>query len=107
MRIRRDTLDRDGSLLARRSSTPSPPWMPTTAPRASSQPWPGVSGASNRSIAYAEDANTGYVGNGPQVMATLRNIAISLLHLAGITQITRTLQVFSRDPARILGLIPL
>jgi len=40
-------------------------------------------------------------------MATLRNIAISLLHLAGITQITRTLQAISRDPARVLDIIPL
>ena len=28
-----------------------------------------------RDTAYGEDANTGYAGNGPQVMATLRNIA--------------------------------
>lgn len=47
---------------------------------------------------------TSYAGNGPQVMATLRNIAISLLHLAGITQINRTLQATSRDPGRVLGL---
>ncbi|MGH3169943.1 MAG: ISAs1 family transposase [Trebonia sp.] len=31
--------------------------------------------------AYAEDANTGHVGNGPQTMATLRNLAVSLLYL--------------------------
>ena len=60
-----------------------------------------------RDTAYAEDANTGCAGNGPQVMATLRNIAISLLRLAGITQITRTLQAISRDPARVLDIIPL
>jgi hypothetical protein len=40
-------------------------------------------------------------------MATLRNIAISLLHLAGITQMNRTLQAVSRNPGRALGLIPL
>ena len=39
-------------------------------------------------------------------MATLRNIAISLLHLAGITQINRTLQAISRNPGRVLDLIP-
>ena len=47
-----------------------------------------------RDTTYAEDQNTGYIANGPQVMATLRNLAISLLHLAGITgitEITRTL----------------
>ncbi|HET9082587.1 MAG TPA: hypothetical protein VFO01_18990 [Trebonia sp.] len=40
----------------------------------------------------AEDADTGYTGNGPQAMATLRNLAISLPHLPGVTEIARTLQ---------------
>ena len=57
--------------------------------------------------AYREDASTGYAGNGPQVMATLRNIAVSLLYLAGITEITRTLQSISRDRNRVLGILPL
>ena len=38
-----------------------------------------------RDTAYGEDSDTGYTGNGPQVMAALRNISISLLYLAGIT----------------------
>jgi predicted transposase YbfD/YdcC len=45
-----------------------------------------------RDTAYAEDANTGYAGNGPQVMATFRNLTVSLPYLAGVTQITRTLR---------------
>lgn len=40
-------------------------------------------------------------------MATLRNIAVSLLHLAGITEITRTLQSIARDRNRVLGILPL
>jgi len=40
-------------------------------------------------------------------MAALRNIGISLLHLAGITEITRTLQSISRDRNRVLRLLPL
>ena len=40
-------------------------------------------------------------------MATLRNIVISLLHLAGITEITRTLQRITRDRTRALLLLPL
>jgi hypothetical protein len=60
-----------------------------------------------RDTAYAEDQNTGYAGNGPQVMATLRNIVISLLHLAGITEITRTIQRITRDRTRALLLLPL
>ncbi len=61
----------------------------------------------SRDTAYGEDGNTGYAGNGPQVMATLRNLVISLLHLAGITQITRTLQSICRDRTRALKVLPL
>jgi predicted transposase YbfD/YdcC len=60
-----------------------------------------------RDTAWAEDANSGYAGNGPQVMATLRNLAVSLLYLAGVTQITRTLQAIGRNPARMLKYLPL
>jgi len=60
-----------------------------------------------RDTAYAEDSNTGYAGNGPQVMATLRNLAISLLYLNGVKEITRTLQAIARDRNRILDYLPL
>jgi predicted transposase YbfD/YdcC len=60
-----------------------------------------------RDTAYAEDASSGYTGNGPQVMATLRNLAISLLYLAGVKEITRTLQAIARDRNRILDYLPL
>jgi hypothetical protein len=40
-------------------------------------------------------------------MATFRNIAISLLHVAGITEITRTLQAITRDRNRALNVLPL
>ncbi len=60
-----------------------------------------------RDTAYREDHSAGYAGDGPQVMATLRNTAISLLRIAGITEIARTLQAFSRDRTRILDVIPL
>ncbi len=60
-----------------------------------------------RDTAWAEDASTGYAGNGPQVMATFRNIAVSLLYHAGVTEITRTLQAITRDRTRMLGYLPL
>jgi len=60
-----------------------------------------------RDTAYREDAGTGYTGAGPQVLATCKNIAISLLYLAGVTQITRTLQAIGRDRTRLLGYLPL
>ena len=59
-----------------------------------------------RDTACGEDANTGYPGNGPQAMATLRNFAISLLYLSGVTEITRTLQAIARDRNRILDYLP-
>ena len=40
-------------------------------------------------------------------MATLRNLANSLLYLTGVTEITRTLQVIARDRNRILNYLPL
>jgi predicted transposase YbfD/YdcC len=60
-----------------------------------------------RDTAYAEDANTGYAGNGPQAMAALRNLSVSLLYLSGVTEITRTLQAISRDRNRLLDYLPL
>lgn len=57
--------------------------------------------------AYREDSGTGYRGSGPQVMATCRNIAISLLYLAGVTAINRTLQAIGRDRTRMLSYLPL
>ena len=60
-----------------------------------------------RDTIWDEDANTGYAGNGPQIMATLRNIAVSLLHHAGITEITRTVQAITRDRTRVLNVLPL
>ena len=40
-------------------------------------------------------------------MTSLRNIAVSLLHLAGITEILRTLQAICRDRTRMLAHLPL
>ena len=60
-----------------------------------------------RDTAYREDSGTGYRGSGPQVMATCRNIAISLLYLAGVTAINRTLQAIGRDRSRMLSYLPL
>ena len=60
-----------------------------------------------RDTAWSEDANTGYAGDGSQAMATFRNLAISLLHLSGVTEITRTLQAITRDRTRLLKFLPL
>lgn len=112
LRIRRDTIDRDGSVLAKEivhGITTLDPARGTPAVLASltRRHWGIESLHWIRDTAWAEDASTGYTGDGPQVMATLRNIAISLLRIAGITQVTRTLQAISRDRNRVLDYLPL
>jgi hypothetical protein len=47
-----------------------------------------------------------YAVTSPQVTATLRNLAISLLYLAGVKEVTRTLPAIARDRARLLGYLP-
>jgi len=112
MRIRRDTYDLTGTALAKEvvhgiTSLDPARGTPAVLAGLTQGQWGIESVHWIRDTAYAEDANTGYAGNGPQVMATLRNIAISLLHLAGITEITRTLQRITRDRTRALLLLPL
>nr|WP_245658988.1 ISAs1 family transposase [Microtetraspora malaysiensis] len=58
-----------------------------------------------RDTVWDEDARQAYTGNGPQVMATLRNLALSLIRRTGVTEITRTVQSIGRDPMRALRLI--
>ena len=58
-----------------------------------------------RDTTYAEDASRLRTGNAPRVMATLRNTAISLLRLAGITTIAKALRRHSRNPYRPLQLL--
>ena len=111
-RIRRDGYDRSGQLVSKEivhavTSLDAGRASPADLARIARGQWGIESVHWLRDTAWAEDANTGYAGNGPQVMATLRNIAISLLRLAGITQITRTLQAINRNPARMLDIIPL
>jgi hypothetical protein len=40
-------------------------------------------------------------------MATLRNLAVSLLYLVGVAEITRTLQAIGRARTRMLSYLPL
>jgi predicted transposase YbfD/YdcC len=111
-RVRRDGYDADGQLISKEivhavtSLDASQADAAALAGIARGQ-WGIESVHWIRDTAYAEDASTGYAGEGPQVMATFRNLAISLLHLAGVTEITRTLQAIARDRNRILDYLPL
>jgi predicted transposase YbfD/YdcC len=111
-RIRRDRYDLDGALISKEivhavtSLKEDRARAPDLAKIARGQ-WGIESAHWLRDTAWAEDANTGYAGNGPQVMATFRNIAVSLLYLAGVTEITRTLQAIGRDRTRMLSYLPI
>jgi hypothetical protein len=58
-----------------------------------------------RDVTFHEDAKQAYTGNGPQVMATLRNIAVGLIRLDGANTITRTTEWIGRQPLRALPII--
>jgi predicted transposase YbfD/YdcC len=62
-----------------------------------------------RDVTYREDASQIRTGNGPQVMATLRNLAIAILKPAGHASIAAACRYHARDATRTLttlGLIP-
>jgi predicted transposase YbfD/YdcC len=50
-----------------------------------------------RDVTFGEDLSQIRTGNGPQVMATLRNLAINLHRLAGATNIAKALRHHARD----------
>ena len=55
-----------------------------------------------RDVTLGEDLSQVRTGQAPRVMATLRNTAISLLRLAGWTNIAKALRHHARDPERAL-----
>jgi predicted transposase YbfD/YdcC len=58
-----------------------------------------------RDVTYAEDLSQVRTGNAPQVMASLRNLAISLHRLTGATNIAKALRHHARDALRLLHLL--
>jgi predicted transposase YbfD/YdcC len=58
-----------------------------------------------RDVTYDEDRSQIRTGTGPQVMATLRNAAISALRLAGATNIAAANRHHARSPTRPLDLL--
>lgn len=58
-----------------------------------------------RDVTYAEDLSQIRTGAGPQTMATLRNLAISLHRLAGATNIAAALRHHARYASRPLQLL--
>src|SRR5664279_5576278 len=58
-----------------------------------------------RDVVFDEDRHQLRTGNGPQVMATLRNTTISLLRLAGHTKIATALRHHGRSTSRPIDLL--
>jgi hypothetical protein len=58
-----------------------------------------------RDVTFAEDLSQIHTGAAPQVMAALRNLAISLHRLAGATNIAKALRHHSRNALRPLQLL--
>ena len=54
---------------------------------------------------YGEDLSQVRTGSGPRVMATLRNLALAILRIAGATSIAAALRHHSRRPDRPLRTI--
>ena len=112
VRIRRDGYDADGTPVSKEivhavTSLGEDRAGPAGLARIARGQWGIESVHWVRDTAYREDSGTGYRGSGPQVMATCRNIAISLLYLAGVTAINRTVQAIGRDRTRMLSYLPL
>jgi len=60
-----------------------------------------------RDVTYGEDASQVRTGNEPQVMATLRNLAIAIFKLAGTTNIAAACRSQARDATRVLAALGL
>jgi len=58
-----------------------------------------------RDVTYDEDRSQVRTGNGPRVMASLRNLAIAILRLSGHTSIAAALRYHARQPSRPLQTI--
>jgi predicted transposase YbfD/YdcC len=58
-----------------------------------------------RDVTFGEDLSQIHTGAAPQVMATLRNLVISLHRLAGATNIAKALRHHARDALRPLQLL--
>lgn len=58
-----------------------------------------------RDVTYAEDHSQIRAGNGPHIMATLRNTALSLLRLDGHDNIAKALRHHARNPHRPVRLL--
>lgn len=60
-----------------------------------------------RDVGYGEDASQIRTGSGPQIMATLRNLAINILKITGHTSVAAACRHHARDATRTLSTLGL
>jgi len=58
-----------------------------------------------KDVAFGEDASLVHLGQGPTVMALVRDAALTLLHQAGIRQIAARLRVHAQHPELAVALV--
>jgi predicted transposase YbfD/YdcC len=109
--IRRDTFDHQSNHLTKEivhgiTSLTAEQAGPTVIAQLIRQHW-GIENKIHwvRDAVWREDDQHAYAGSGAPVMATLRNLALGLLRLAGISQIKRTLERIAADRTRILPIM--
>lgn len=107
--IRRDVFALDGTWISKEHAlivTSSEKATPAEVHTYVRQHW-GIENKSHyvRDTVWREDAQQVYIGSGPQVMATLRNMAAGLLRLNGFTKIKETTEWIARDRNRALPLL--
>src|SRR5207245_10870772 len=58
-----------------------------------------------RDVTFLEDRSRLRTGNAPQILAALRNLAITLLHRSGTSQISSARRSFAYHPEQALALL--
>ncbi len=58
-----------------------------------------------RDVSFQEDRSRLRSGNAPQILVALRNVAITLLHRSGTSQISSARRSFASHPERTLALL--
>ncbi|MGH8524193.1 MAG: ISAs1 family transposase [Gammaproteobacteria bacterium] len=106
--IRRDVLDLTGAALSKEfafaiTSSPGDLCGAADVNTHTRKHW-GIENKSHyvRDTVWREDANQTYTGNGPQALATLRNLALGLLRLSGVHCVKETTESICRDRNRAL-----
>lgn len=109
--IRRDVLGLDGIALSKEfaliiTSSPAKHTSPADLHTHVRQHW-GIENKSHyvRDTTWHEDHHQAWIGNGPQTMAALRNLAAGLFRLNGLHKIKEATEAICRDRNRALPLL--